>query len=750
MATCGRMTAGVLAALTGLTALQAAAAPTAHLVEVIINGVPADVAVLLNDGPALYLPTDFLADIGLAAPTPAIRFHQRSYAPVSAIDGASVQLNAATGTLMVQCDERCYGHHRYNPPAVMKPQPGSGGSGWFLNYDVFAESSSLEDLAGGSWEAGTTLAGGTFTSSAVCATAGPCAHLETRWQRDDPQQLRRTVLGDTHTQSGWLGRPARYSGFKWGTDFSLRPDLVTFPLPDYSAGSLLPSTVDVYVNGVHRSTRNVAPGVFDLTDLPVLSGAGSATVIMTDISGLQRQATVDYYVEPTLLRPGLDSYSVEAGVLRERFGDHSAQHGSAFAAGTWRRGITQRLTGAARWETARRHHSAAGELILGRAGLGSVSGALIASRHEGRQGYGFGIGYHWQSPRFSATVRSEGYSSGFRHLGQGDQELQPQLRWLGGMSYRHRSMGTLALRWVREVRRYGPAWDTWSLQHSLTTAGLALRLLAWRASGTDRGGVAATVTRRFGTVTSSLRSSHQDSNSETSLTVRSDAPVAGGWGYRAETALDDDRYWQSSASYRSRRGDVHVEAARNDTARAVRVRASGGVAGFPGTPRLTPPLRGSYALVDVSNPGVPVYRNGQPVGATDRDGRLVVTELLPFQRNRISLHPEDLPLELSAKREHIEVVPARRSGHVLSFGVTRRQPIDINVRREDGSWLPAGAVLMAGANRSLPVGRRGRVYAENLELPETLRFGHGSSACLVALTAAQAVQSGSIVTCRRR
>jgi len=86
------------------------------------------------------------------------------------------------------------------------------------------------------------------------------ARLDTTWTRDFPDQLATLRLGDSISTPGAWGRAMRFGGVQYGTNFSTQPSLVTTPLLAAQGEALVPSTVDVFVNGRQWPAKTVPPG----------------------------------------------------------------------------------------------------------------------------------------------------------------------------------------------------------------------------------------------------------------------------------------------------------------------------------------------------------------------------------------------------------------------------------------------------------------------------------------------------------
>nr|WP_237305219.1 hypothetical protein [Vibrio parahaemolyticus] len=52
-----------------------------------------------------------------------------------------------------------------------------------------------------------------------------------------------------------------------------------------------PTTFDLFINGFKTDSMAVGPGPFVINDIPMISGAGEATVIATDAQGRQTVMT---------------------------------------------------------------------------------------------------------------------------------------------------------------------------------------------------------------------------------------------------------------------------------------------------------------------------------------------------------------------------------------------------------------------------------------------------------------------------
>jgi outer membrane usher protein len=167
------------------------------------------------------------------------------------------------------------------------------GTGVTLNYDL------VNTLAGGQTGATGALdlrafspwgvASSGWLAYAGVSTSGSGTHtpirLDSAYTFSDVNALRRYVLGDFVTSGLAWTRPIRLEGVQIRSDFSMRPDLVTFPLPSVAGSAAVPSTVEVLADGNLMVSSQIAAGPFETRQLPVMSGAGTISMTVTNALG---------------------------------------------------------------------------------------------------------------------------------------------------------------------------------------------------------------------------------------------------------------------------------------------------------------------------------------------------------------------------------------------------------------------------------------------------------------------------------
>ena len=136
---------------------------------------------------------------------------------------------------------------------------------------------------------------------------GNSVRLDTRWEETRPDALLRWQFGDGITDGGTGMRSIRFGGLRIGTDFDLQPYRTTSTLPTWFGSVALPSTVDVYIDGMRRYHAQVPPGAVALDAVPGITGSGQASVVVTDALGRMQTFEFPFYSTTRLLQPGLST-----------------------------------------------------------------------------------------------------------------------------------------------------------------------------------------------------------------------------------------------------------------------------------------------------------------------------------------------------------------------------------------------------------------------------------------------------------
>lgn len=641
------------------------------------------------------------------------------FVALDTLDGLSYRLDEASQALELQAKAQLFDSTTLQGSAVHPAAAMPSAPGGFLNYELVASRDDSDTRHSGLFELGLFGRLGVGTTTLLRRDADDAAatvRLDSTWTLDRPAKRASWRAGDAVSRAPAWGGAVRFGGLQWSTNFATQPGFNTMPLPAMTGEAVVPSTVDLYVNGALRLREDVPPGPFTLQDLPVVSGAGDIRLVVRDLLGREQVLTQSFYASPRLLRPGLHDYSYELGAVRENYGLASNDYGRLLAVGTHRLGLTSHITAEAHAELLADQQT----LGLGAAGLipglGLLSASAAASQGEAGSGHLVALGLERQGRRFSLGASTELASAAFTRLGQPPGAPAPRQRSRAYSSLATGRHGSLNLAYTREAPRDEPELRLLSASYNLNLGRAYLAFTALHTLAPEADTVLGlTLTQALGGRSNySIGTRRQDDVLQSELQLQRGLPAGSGVGYRLRAGVGETDSQELALSAQNNVGTYLLEAAQREQQLGLRASASGGLALVRDGIYASRRINDSFAVVHVpEHPGVRVYADNQVVGRTGADGSVLIPRLRAYQANPIRIEQADLPLDSRIGRLEFEAVPAYRSGLLLQFPIQRTHGATLTLRLDDDRLMPAGAVAQLGG-AEFPVGERGELYLSGL------------------------------------
>ncbi len=621
--------------------------------------------------------------------------------------------------------------------------PRLGGLGAALDARVFGRFGTFESAFSGAYASGRT----------------DLVRLDTSWTWYSPRHAISVRAGDFINAGFSWTRPIRMAGLQIRRDFATRPDLITLPSPRLSASAAAPSILDLYVNDTPVLSRRVGAGPIEVDGLPPSQGFSQARLVLRDETGRQTTVTAPFFTTPLLLRRGFVDYAAEAGVARRYFGVRSNDYADMpLATGSLRYGLRDGLTLEGHAEAGAGLVNVGGGVATQLNGLGVAALSVAGSRNKWREGALVAAVFDSRFAGIYISAMSMQASSGYRDIAAA---TSGKWAWRRG-----KLVADLPSRAVRQltlsapldltVWRRGDEPATLSVGYASQETQDRMKRTVWNGS------LRQTLDRRItlyatGYVT---RGDRRDAGAffgvaiplgaTTSATVGTEVQGGDTIGFveasKAEDQSEGSTAWraridqgassriEAQAAYRGRAYRVSGAAQYIDGATRGQVQLDGAVAWLGGRPALANRLDGSFALVDVGAPGVPVLFQNQKIGRSGRDGRLVVRNLAPFDQNKIAIDPQNLALDLEAADTEKQIAPVEGGGVRVRFGVAKSPPSAlVTLRRPDGEVVPPGAeITRAGTAERTIVGYDGQAFLTDLKPANDLTIHLEDDATCVA------------------
>lgn len=725
----------------GAPAPAPATAPAELYLEVILNGADTGaVARFTRGAQGLRVDADTLRELGLDPA--ALGFGDARERDLDAIPGLTCTFDAAAQSISLRLADTLRTPVRLQARSARPVGAGSASPGMLLNYDLYAQlganarTSVLHELR---W----FDARGALSSTGVATLHGAGRRYlrhDTSWSWADPVALTSLQVGDLITRSLSWSRSLRIGGIEWRKNFDLRPDLVTYPMAQIAGSAVVPSSVALYVNGMQQYSATVPDGPFVLDQVAGLNGAGRATVVTRDSLGREVATSVPLYVDTRLLAPGLSDYAVAFGVPRRDYGLRSFGYAARPAlTGSLRHGLNDALTLEAHAEAAAGVANAgAGALVrLGHAGV--LHGALAASAGGDGRGVQATLGYQYLSPRFSIDVQSTRASAGYADLGtregvpvnRVDDRITANFSPSAGQSLSASLVGYRLAGRGPEQTTTRIASLAWSMRLG---EGAYLGVNAYQDLGQSSArGVSASLSFSLpGRIGASVGGGRRGADPTWNMGLNRSADFGGGFGWNVQSASQaGQRFGQAQLQYLGDAGQLGVLVQDSGEKVTSAVNATGALVAMDGAVLPARQVGRAFALVSAGIPDVPVLQENRIIGRTDRHGRLLVPDLVPYAANQLAIDASDLPLDVRVRATSVEVAPRLLSGVVAGFTLERYQAASVTVHDSKGQPIALGTAVEVNGGAGTIVGHDGVVFVEEAGQDNRLVLRARDGACEV-------------------
>lgn len=617
-------------------------------------------------------------------------------------------------------------------PAQMKP-------GMLMNYDFYSQATDdLWSLSG--WN---ELRFFGFNSGSFLSISANYAYsksnqtetlnsqiLDSYWQKDFADQALTLTVGDSQSRALDWSRSTRISGIKLAKNFNLQPYQVTSPLASFKGSVLLPSTIDLLINGIQQSSNALPPGQFDIQSMPSITGSGTAQLRITDLNGQQRIVDFSLFGTSKLLQPGLSDWDVNIGVNKLNYAVKSFSYGhDLLMNASYRYGLSNDTTLESHTEYSK-DVALAGFGVVHRLpkAWGVLNGAYSYSELNQQVGQSFSAGYEWNNrwinfslkhQQSNATFGDLASSLGYDYIDRADHVfigLNTDLGQFGSsyvaQSFMDRKSEYLILNWSY----YFPSKSYLSLNMSRdlnkneNTFFMSLNIPLDRQSNA--------------TLTAKKEADRQRFAANIRKTALQSEPD---WGWQANVEYSDRNNYslqgQLQRETSAGQWDISFQSMsmNNQDYRTLIAGARGSLLTMDGHFFAMRQSLNSFAVVSTQGvPDIPVRVENRLVGKTNAKGLLLIDSLNPYQHNTVAIDTLDLPLEYKIESTQLDAVPQNLSGIYLHFPVYKMRSIQWSAVDEQNQPLKMGspvwiqqAIPQLDAVELTIVGRDGMIYVEN-------------------------------------
>ncbi|MPT48004.1 MAG: fimbrial biogenesis outer membrane usher protein [Sphingobium sp.] len=547
----------------------------------------------------------------------------------------------------------------------------------------------------------------------------------------DDLHIRTYEAGDFITRTLPRSGAVRMAGVQLSRNFSIRPDIITYPIPDFSGTATVPSAVDLFINGHHSMSGSLNPGPFTLNDFPYVNGAGSAVIVTSDAQGRRITTNIPFYVASSLLRQGLSDYALSAGFARKNYGSRAFSYGDVVLNAALRHGLTDWLTveSEGRYTPSFLLGGAGGLMQLGQ--LGVVEASATISRYQGTAGVQTRIGYQYSGRQLGLMMNHIRRSSDFADFAgvihSGNRPLLPATNFslprretqISSSVTLGNELGTISTTYIdisRKERRHRLA----SLSYSRPIGrNISLMMNASREFGNGRTAAMLQMVMPLGSSSSVISGVERNTGGEWRGRVGYSraTPLEGGYGgridlgrsrsegtaYRADITMRTDAFQVQAGAY-GQRGS-HTQWAE----------VSGSVVMLGGQAFTSNRVNDAFILVSTDGfANVPVLQENRVIGATNQRGLLLLPHVSAYYGTKIGIDPLSLPTDMTSSVIEQRTALRMGGGKMVRFPVQRLVAATIIIHDRDGQPLLAGTPFRTSDGALSYVGWDGIAYLEQL------------------------------------
>jgi outer membrane usher protein len=545
--------------------------------------------------------------------------------------------------------------------------------------------------------------------------------LDTAWISDNEESIAKWKIGDSITGSADWSSSTRFGGIQYATDFTLRPNLITYPLVNFAGRADLPSALDIYANSKLLYKTELNTGDFNMNNLPVSVGRGALEIKQRDITGKLQTIAVPYYISPALLKSGLTDYSFEVGSQRVGYGAVSNKYRYFVTSFDYNKGMNSNWTSGVHFESMKDIFAIGATNLYQIGNYGVVSASLATSGPRLAKAQKLMLGYSFQGQifgfSFNQMISGQNFLNTFNLDSAGVRKSSQST-----INYALTKKSSIGLSYLNLISQSTDgsknATELLSLNYQNNiTKNTSLTISA----GTDlknKGNefISLSLGLNLGDSYVNANTYNQDKAWAQQVGIASTSRQYNGTSYRANFTKDSKWTYDTTFAKAFPKAETTLFMFEDAGGSVQQVDFTGAVAATSEGVFFTRTISDSFAIAKVGNfKNVDVYHNNQFIDKTNAKGVVFVPSIPSYIDSRIRLDEQTLPLSAAFSDTTFIVNPKRKSGVVANFDITRAHIAEMQLVDTAGVHLEQDAdVKVEGIEDELFVGYDGKVYIPNL------------------------------------
>ncbi|MEB3755138.1 fimbria/pilus outer membrane usher protein [Acinetobacter sp. MD2(2019)] len=653
------------------------------------------------------------------------------------------------------------------PPSLFKNQTGADTEqhidradfGAFMNYELFYGHQKDEDDRSNRFN--TLVELGIFKDYWLFnnaftyfnePTLKKVVRVNTTLQLDFPEKMTSLTLGDTTTPYNPLINSLRFGGISWGTNYQTRPGFIYWNVPSLSGSAKIPSTVDLYINGVSVYQQQVTPGDYNLQVGANLQQTGQAEIVVEDILGNRSVQSFPVLLSSQLLRKGLNDYNISMGKLRYNYSLDSSDYRDFFASGFFRRGISNQTSLGLNAAYSKDIQNLG---IMWTQAIASkfVVDTLVMASHDDQSKYNYAYGFSTSKDFNNLTIgfRTRYQDQNYKFIGDSLEMNSSTLKY-ENLAYLAISkvpvFGSINFNYAQQSYYRNPNLDVSNtLNNKVFTVGiyrninpkLDLSVSYFKAFGDIKNsGASLALTYRF----DQQRAVHASatSNGDANLKYQKYSNQQQGFDYSLGGSYRNNQMlYTFDGVYKTDMGDLNFQYYQGRKNNETQFNFKGAVVWLDNQFALTKSVNNAFALVKMGQyPDVDFYLTNSLVSKTNSKGYAFIHNVIPYLPSEIRFDENQLPVEDKIETAQHVVTGLNQRGYLINYPIYRAKNITIRPLKQSQQGFNKGSELHVNnkENDVYPIGSDGTVTLYSL-IPGQYHFDVFSSSpdkCSLTMT----------------
>ncbi|MNR85787.1 putative outer membrane usher protein ElfC precursor [compost metagenome] len=521
-----------------------------------------------------------------------------------------------------------------------------------------------------------------------------------------PDKYLKLRVGDTTSIYNSLLNSFRYGGISFGTNYTDRPDFVYWNMPALQGSAALPSTVDLYINGVNLYKQSITPGNYSLQTGATIDQAGDAKIVVEDILGNQTVRSFPIYISSQLLRVGLNEYDVSLGKLRYNYDEDDSDYRDFFSKVYFRRGVAASTTLGFDATYSGEVSNLSFLWTQGISKFALLDTAYAVSDYNGDVGYAISASVSRNFGNWSFGLNTRYYTEEFQQLGFDEYDFNTKMSNLAYVSFSNlKYVDGLNISYVDNKNYNTDGFDSIDSQiinigvQKIITRNLYASLNYFKNFEDGDNSLNVMLSYNWGS-RGNIDLEHSTDDGETVLSYSNNSTLQNGFDYSVAVAhMDSDVNFHGFGLYKTNIGDFRASYDEYENNKVVQAQYQGALVWLGNKVSMTKYVDNAFALVHVDGmKDIDVFRSLSVVGQTNKDGYLFVHDIIPYINYDISYNQDQLPLDYSFDNSSQKLSALNQRGYILDFKVAVTKKFKLHLKDANNNNFPVGTLVSFDGN----------------------------------------------------